>query len=94
MPCLDCGVPTHGKSRCPTHEAIARGGTTTQRGYGRLHQVKRKTWEPLVATGKVRCRRCGRKIKSGETWHLGHNAARTLTHPEHEDCNVGHRARR
>lgn len=67
---------------------MPKQGGTTARGYGRKHQEQRKQWAPLVATGTVRCARCGKKIKRGQPWDLGHTDDRASYHgPEHTSCN-------
>lgn len=63
--------------------------TTTQRGYGWKHQQLRKKWKPKVATGTVRCWRCGRFIAPNEPWDLGHDDLDRSIYrgPEHRACN-------
>jgi hypothetical protein len=58
---------------------------TVARGYGHLHQKLRAEWAPRVAAGRVNCWRCGRLIRPGEPWDLGHDDNdRTLYRgPEH-----------
>lgn len=70
---------------------MRRRGNTTARGYGRQHQLLRARWAPLVAAGTVDCARCGKRIRPGTPWHLGHddNDRRKYKGPEHEACNVG-----
>ncbi|GAB3372509.1 hypothetical protein H5411_27845 [Amycolatopsis echigonensis] len=65
-------------------------GTTTQRGYGAYHQRIRASLAPRVATGSVRCARCGQLIRSGQAWDLGHadgTGKREYQGPEHATCN-------
>lgn len=64
-------------------------GTTTQRGYGRTHQVIRERYKRLVASGEAICARCGHRITPGEKWDLGHTDDRSgYTGPEHANrCN-------
>jgi hypothetical protein len=80
-------------------------GTTTQRGYGRRHQLERARWKPHVETGTIQCqaviclmpygRRIGRLIPPGAPWHLGHTPDRSgWTGPEHMQCNEADGARR
>lgn len=67
-------------------------GKTTERGYGRVHQVLRSQWAPIVATGRVRCWRpdCRRLIHPTEEWHLGHDDRDRNYYrgPEHAVCNT------
>lgn len=81
-----------GTRYCPTHarEYEAKRGTSTQRGYGPTHQALRARWAPQVATGTVRCWRCGELIRADEPWDLGHDDNdRSITRgPEHAArCN-------
>ena len=70
-------------------------GRTTRLGYGNSHQKRRKAWAPVVALGHVPCRRCGKRIKPGQPWDLGHFDNRDLpTQPEHRSCNRGQPWRR
>lgn len=68
--------------------------STTERGYGYLHQQERKRLAPIVLAGGVLCARCGLPIESGQAWDLGHadgNRER-YTGPEHRharDCPEG-----
>lgn len=57
--------------------------------YGRAHRWLRAWWAPRVATGLVRCWRCGVPIRPEESWHLGHvDGSRHLYQgPEHVFCN-------
>lgn len=48
-------------------------GTRQARGYGAEHVRLRRVWEPKVATGTVRCARCGELIAPGELFDLGHD---------------------
>ena len=62
--------------------------STTARGYGSTHRAVRRRFEPLVASGKARCARCGEAIRPGEPWDLGHTDDRTsYSGPEHARCN-------
>lgn len=71
-------------------------GSTTERGYGAVHQAKRAEWAPKVATGTVMCARQGPKctgkpIKADQPWDFGHDDHdRTKwTGPECIPCNRG-----
>ncbi|MCK8670988.1 hypothetical protein M1M07_07635 [Rhodococcus sp. HM1] len=79
------------ESRCQAHrrEAEQARGTTSQRGYGAAHQRAREAWRPVVQAGRVRCARCGRPIRPGQLWDLGHDDRdrRRYTGPEHVGCN-------
>ena len=62
---------------------------TAARGYGGNHQKLRREWAPLVATGTVRCWRCGYLILPSQAWDLGHDDAdptkKTYRGPEHRN---------
>jgi hypothetical protein len=64
-------------------------GRTTRRGYGAEHQKLRRQWAPIVATGTVRCGRCGARIAIGARWDLGHIDGDKTRYrgPEHSACN-------
>jgi len=64
-------------------------GSTTQRGYGRVHDRVREQLAPLVLAGQVRCWRCGDAIWPGEPWDLGHDDHDRSQYrgPEHARCN-------
>jgi hypothetical protein len=68
---------------------MSRIASTSERGYGNSHQKLRKVWEPLVATGRTVCARCGRPILPGLKWDLGHDDYDRSKHtgPEHRGCN-------
>lgn len=59
------------------------------------HQAERTTWEPLVAAGRVECRRGDQcladvlLISPDEPWDLGHPdfVCSEPTAPEHRRCN-------
>ena len=69
------------------------GPTTSQRGYGTDHQKQRRALEPTVATGLIRCWRCGERIAPGQPWDLGHadmpgaKQFGLYSGPEHRSCN-------
>ena len=69
---------------------------TTARGYGSAHQKLRRALEPKVATGRVRCWRCGNLILRGQKWDLGHDDDNRQIYrgPEHLKCNRGEPSRR
>lgn len=76
--------------------AVSAGRNTTERGYGRAHQLERAKWVPLVEAGNVDCWRCGERINPGQPWDLGHddedrNAYRG---PECRPCNRATAGRR
>jgi hypothetical protein len=56
------------------------------REYGYGHRSLRKRLAPLVAQGLFVCPKCGKRIKPGEPFDLGHqeNGGRA---PEHRRCN-------
>jgi hypothetical protein len=67
--------------------------------YGPAHRARRKLLEPLVASGCVRCARCGELIEPGEPWDLGHSDIdwSCYSGPEHSACNratAAHRVER
>ena len=77
--------------------------TTTARGYGHIHQQRRKQWAIKIKLGNVVCRRCLRLIPADPAtercphchkyncgFDLGHAPDRTLPpEPEHRCCNRG-----
>lgn len=69
---------------CTTH---ARSGPR-QRGYDTSHDHLRRRWATRIATGQVRCWRCGDLIDPREPWDLGHKDDRSYGGPEHANrCN-------
>lgn len=59
-----------------------------KRVYGPEHRALRAEWSPIVEAGGVSCARCGKRIKPGTPWDLGHTDDWTAyTGPEHESCN-------
>jgi hypothetical protein len=59
------------------------------RGYTNAHVVRRRQLEPLVATGQVRCCRCGQLIEPGQAWLLDHrDDRRGYLGPSHATCNL------
>jgi len=84
-------VPAGGScARCEREkiERAHRRGSTTARGYGGAHRALRKRLAPLVASGQMRCARCGGLILPGTPWDLGHTGDRTGYHgAEHAACN-------
>lgn len=91
--CLEPGCPeVQAKSRCLTHRSQQerRRGSRTERGYGWEDHVKpRQAAAPLVATGNVKCWRCGQFIGQDEPWDLGHDDTDRSKYrgPEHVACN-------
>jgi hypothetical protein len=67
---------------------MARKLTAAQhnREYGYSHRSLRKRLAPLVEAGLFSCPKCGKQIKPGEPFDLGHqeNGGRA---PEHRRCN-------
>jgi len=65
-----------------------RQRSTNARGYGVVHQARRKALAPLVAAGEMLCARCGLVIEPGEPWDLDHSDDRlTYLGPSHARCN-------
>jgi hypothetical protein len=94
--CAEKGCPTlieqgSRDGRCDTHrrEKDKARGTRQARGYDHRHEKKRSHWAPKVATGKVNCWRCNKRISPLEPWDLGHDDTdRTIWRgPEHVACN-------
>lgn len=63
--------------------------STGQRGYGSPHQALRRQLKPIVESGRATCARCGRRIRPGQSWDLGHSDTdrSQYTGPEHASCN-------
>ena len=90
-------VPAGGScARCQGEkiERARRRGTTKACGYGGAHRALRKRLAPLVASGQMRCARCGGIILPGTPFDLGHaDGDRTRYHGlEHAACNRGARS--
>ena len=71
-----------------------RKRSTSARGYGHMHQQRRKRWARKVATGLVSCARCGFLIEPDQEWDLGHvdGDRSRYSGPEHRfsrDCPEG-----
>jgi hypothetical protein len=67
---------------------VPRTRTTTQRGYGRAHQLERQRWTATVNAGSAICCRCGTPIQPGAPWDLDHTDDRQSYHgPAHRSCN-------
>lgn len=97
--CLEpgCGSLTK-RTRCRDHERAkdkARGSAAA-RGYGTEHRAIRAEWVPLVATGHVKCWRCGDYIAAGAPFDLGHDDEDRSKYrgPEHLSCNRATSGRR
>lgn len=96
--CLEPGCPAlTERARCVEHERAkdrARG-TAAARGYGADHRNERGRWAPLVATGNVKCWRCGEYIPAG-LFDLGHDDQDRSKYrgPEHVSCNRATSGRR
>jgi hypothetical protein len=71
-------------------------GSTTERGYGSVHQRTRAAWRAVVDSGGVACARCGCLIEPGSLWDLGHvdGDKSRYAGPEHRRCNRAAGARR
>jgi hypothetical protein len=58
-----------------------------------VHSEARERWAVVVASGTVRCRRCGEFISGSEGWDLGHgDVPGEESRPEHVICNRSHGA--
>ena len=69
-------------------------GTTTGRGYGRNHQVRREAVKRQVLAGEAVCARCGKPILPTQAFDLGHVDGSRVRYagPEHRharDCPEG-----
>jgi hypothetical protein len=67
-----------------------RKGTGVPNPYGNTHQLRRRGIAPLVEAGLVNCARCGKRIKPGDPWDLGHidgSNQEVYSGPEHRRCN-------
>ena len=85
------------------HERARRRANPELRGYDSEHRRLRKSWEPRVAGGRVRCARgadcecaevvagvrVGGLIRPGDLWDLGHDDLDRSRYvgPEHARCN-------
>jgi hypothetical protein len=92
--CAEHGCPTISPNRrCPEHtrQLDRARGTTAERGYGAEHVKTRAQWAPLVATGNVKCWRCGQYIAPDAPWDLGHDDDDRSRYrgPECQLCNRG-----
>lgn len=90
--CSEAGCPElQPESRCLAHrrEREQARGTRQQRGYGADHTARRAALAPLVATGNVKCWRCGEYIASDQPFDLGHDDQDRAEYrgPEHVACN-------
>ena len=77
----------------------SRGGgvkRTVANGYGARHKKLREHYRRPVATGTVRCARCGGLIAPGEPFDLGHDDFDRSRYagPEHVKCNRATAGRR
>ena len=75
---------------CPHHtrEADQKRGSRQARGYDATHTRERSKAARQVATGNVKCWRCGELIRPGEPWDLGHSTDRKhYKGAEHRACN-------
>lgn len=68
---------------------MPKAGSRQQRGYGAEHDRVKKAMRPYVEAGLTHCWRCGRRIKPGQPWDVGHDDRdRCIVRgPEHADCN-------
>ena len=89
------GRPKRGRPRTSMNP-----NSTTNRGYGSSHQKLRKALAAQIAAGAVfQCARCGRPIRAGDVWELGHadapdaHALGLWSGPEHRRCNQQNKSR-
>lgn len=90
-------IDLHAAGRCPRpRRQPTQDAPTARRGYGGAHQRFRRMWAMTVATGRVRCWRCGYLIAPGSEWHLGHDDEdrRVYRGPEHAFCNTSSAGKR
>jgi hypothetical protein len=75
--------------RVPPLKRARSAGPTAARGYGAEHQRIRRSLAGIVAMGEMTCARCGRRIRAGEPWDLGHvdGDRSRYAGPEHRRCN-------
>lgn len=61
----------------------------SKRGYGSAHRRLREIWGDRVKEGGIRCARCGKPIRPGDKWDLGHDDVdrKIYRGPEHQRCN-------
>ena len=92
--CAEPGCPAiQDESRCPEHrrQRERKRGTRQQRGYDAAHVKLRAKWARKVATGRVDCARCHKRISPLDEWHLDHADDRAgYLGPSHALCNVAH----
>jgi len=82
-PCLDCGQPVVGASRCTT---CAPPQSTADRGYGAKHQATRAAG--LAAAYGQPCTRCGQTMEPGQPLDLDHTDDRAgYRGYSHRECN-------
>lgn len=69
--------------------------SSTARGYGAPHRALRAEWQRVVDAGAAECWRCGREVKPGDEWHLGHddNDRTKYRGVECPKCNTEHGGR-
>ena len=97
--CAEPGCPNlQPEPRCLDHRrAYERGrGTRQARGYDATHEAERARWEPIVATGGVRCWRCLVLLDPELPWDLGHDDRDRTKYrgPECVRCNRATSTRR
>ena len=82
-------IPKSSRNRfCLQHRKTKPRDPSHYRKYGPAHRQLRAQWAPRVAAGVVECARCGRLIRPGEAWDLGHiDGQLAYSGPEHARCN-------
>ena len=72
-------MSTNGKPKASRHT----------RGYGSVHDARRRQVKPLVNSGNAVCSRCGCPISPRERWHLDHTDNRQgYLGVSHAYCNL------
>ena len=84
-------IPHPGPRQWPPHnrEREPQPGTAHARGYDARYRAARVRAARLVEAGQATCWRCGKPIKAGEPFDLGHDDddRSIIRGPEHVFCN-------
>jgi hypothetical protein len=76
--CLTCGTLTDTGSYCPQHGRSP--------WHAQQHKTERARWVTAVASGTIRCSRCGQPITPGTDWHIDRRP--WGYEPSHAYCNA------